>query len=307
MLLDLITWRRTRARRTLALALAASLLLPPVGLPTAALAQDAAPAAASVPFPVVPAAEGRIHTILLFPFANKVPDGSAAGFDATIVGARVENAIKLRLNIIGRYKANSFSPNLPQIERAVQDSGFAGLTEADTAPPFDTDGAQKGRRLADQLATDGYLLGNIDSVSVNPQTRTVSVGISADLYSTTTGRVVKAFAATGRGVSFNASDSPEALLQSAVNDAAGHIVAALNADQSQGRQLAVKDERPKHHSNLGTLALGVLIAAAVAIGLTTTHHHSNNNSSGTTATTGTTGTTGTTTTVTSSSPPPPPF
>ncbi len=288
---------RRRQSRTLALALAASLLLPPTLLPAAALAQGAAPTTgadlAAIRIPVVPATEGPIRTILMFPFVNKTSDASNSGFDADIVGARVEDAIKVRLNETGRYKGDSFLPALPQIQRAVQDSGLDGLTETDVAPPYDTSG--KGRRLAEQIATDGYLLGTVESIGINQQTRTVSVVVSATLYSTTTGRAVKALAATGRGISFAANDDPALLLQSAVNDAAGHVVAALNADRSQGRPIVVQDVRPKHHSNkAGEIALGILVAAAVAIGITTTHHHhSGGNSTTTTTTTTTTGTGGT--------------
>ena len=271
-----VSQSRISRRRPIALALALSLLTPAL-LPAAALAQGAAPVTMSdlsaIRMPVVPVSEGPIQTILMFPFANKATDAAGAGFDADIVGARVENAIKTRLNTIGRYKANSFAPNLPQIQRAVQDSGVAGLTETDVAPPYDT--AAKGLKLADQLATDGFLIGDVDSISVNPQTRTVSVVVDATLYSTQTGRAIKVLGATGRGVSFNAVDDPAMLLQSAINDAAGHVVAALNADRSQGRQVVVQDVHPKHRSNAGAIALGVLVAAAVAIGLTTTHHHNN--------------------------------
>jgi len=271
-----VSQSRISRRRPIALALALSLLTPAL-LPAAALAQGAAPVTMSdlsaIRMPVVPVSEGPIQTILMFPFANKATDAAGAGFDADIVGARVENAIKTRLNTIGRYKANSFAPNLPQIQRAVQDSGVAGLTETDVAPPYDT--AAKGLKLADQLATDGFLIGDVDSISVNPQTRTVSVVVDATLYSTQTGRAIKVLGATGRGVSFNAVDDPAMLLQSAINDAAGHVVAALNADRSQGRQVVVQDVHPKHRSNAGAIALGILVAAAVAIGLTTTHHHNN--------------------------------
>lgn len=276
-----VSQSRISRRRPIALALALSLLTPAL-LPAAALAQGAAPVTMSdlsaIRMPVVPVSEGPIQTILMFPFANKATDAAGAGFDADIVGARVENAIKTRLNTIGRYKANSFAPNLPQIQRAVQDSGVAGLTETDVAPPYDT--AAKGLKLADQLATDGFLIGDVDSISVNPQTRTVSVVIDATLYSTQTGRAIKVLGATGRGVSFNAVDDPAMLLQSAINDAAGHVVAALNADRSQGRQVVVQDVHPKHRSNAGAIALGILVAAAVAIGLTTTHHHNNSGGGG---------------------------
>ena len=43
----------------------------------------------------------------------------------------------------------------------------------------------------------------------------------------------KVLAFTGKGVSFNANDDPDSLLQSAINDAAGQIVSALNAGAPQ--------------------------------------------------------------------------
>ena len=279
---------KPRGRRSVAVVLAASLLLPPALLPAAALAQGAAPTTSAdlsaVRIPVVPPTEGPIRTILMFPFANKTSDATNSGYDANIVGARVEDAIKVRLNETGRYKGDSFLPTLPQIQRAVQDSGLDGLTEADVAPPYDS--AAKGRRIADQIATDGYLLGTIESISINQQTRTVSIVVGATLYSSATGRAVKALGATGHGISFSTTDDPQTLLQSAVNDAAGRVVAALNADKSQGTPMVVRDVRPKRHNNkAGEIALGLLVAAAVAIGLTTTHHHHSSGSKTTTTVT----------------------
>jgi hypothetical protein len=298
---------RSRASRPLALALALSMLLPSAAtvlLPAAAWAQGAAPSTAAdlaaIHIPTVPAAEGRIHTILMFPFASKVDAASANGFDGDLVGAQVENAIKMRLNIIGRYKADSFSPTLPQIQRAVTDSGLAGITETDVAPPYDSAG--KGRKLADEIATDGYLLGTIEAIQTNPQTRTVSLTITATLYSTETGRAVKALAYTGRGISYSTSDDPTSLLQSAINDAAGHVVSALNADVAQAP--IKRDVKTVHHNNrVGEVVLGVLLAAAIAIGITASHNSGHHGSSGTTTTTTTT----TPPPVIGGTPPAPPF
>ena len=282
-------------KRLLALALTALLLAPSAAallLPVAAQAQAESTAGdlASIRIPTVPVSDGPIHTILMFPFADKIDASApASGFDADIVGARVENAIKMRLNVIGRYKADSFSPTLPQIQRAVQDSGVAGITETDVAPPYDS--AAKGRKLADQIATDGYLLGTIESIQTDTQTRTVSLTITATLYSTETGRAVKALAYTGRGISYNTADDPEALLQSAINDAAGHVVSALNAAVA-GPHVAVKDVRSRHRSGIGTVVLGLLVAGAIAIGITASHHSSSHNSGGGSTTTTTTTTTG---------------
>ena len=278
--------RRPCTGRLLILALA--LLLPTAAwlLPAAASAQGNGSATAAdlaaIRIPTAPATEGRIHTILMFPFANKIDAGAAAsGFDADIVGARVENAIKLRLNEIGRYKGDSFAPTLPQIQRAVQDSGLDGLTETDVAPPYDS--AQRGRRIADAIATDGYLLGTIEGIKTDEQTRTVSLTITATLYNTQTGQAVKALAYTGRGISYSVSDDPAALLQSAINDVAGHVVSALNAAVAQAP--VKRDVRVRHKNGLGEAALALLVAAAIAIGVTASHHTSHSSSTATTTTT----------------------
>ena len=297
---------RFLGKRSLALALAASLLLPSSAatllLPAPAQAQATSTASdlASIKIPTVPAEQGRIRTILMFPFAPKVDTGAAEGFDVSEVGARVEDAIKTRLNTIGRYKGDSFSPTLPQIQRAITDSGINNdLTETDVAPPYDT--PSKGLKLADEIATDGYLLGTIEGIQTDAKTGTVSLTITATLYSTETGRAVKALAYTGRGISFSASDNPQTLLQSAINDAAGHVVSSLNADVAQA---PVKpDVRRAHHSGVGAVALGILVAAAIAIGITASHnsHHNSGGSSTTTTTTPVT-----TNPVTGGGPPSPP-
>lgn len=121
----------TYFRRTLAAAQVLALLGSPACLLVAAQAQEVPPAASPAALPPPPAdttaagsgicipmssvQAGPIKTILLFPFANGISaTDTSGGFSPDIVGARVEDAIKLRLNIIGRYKADSFSPNLPQ-------------------------------------------------------------------------------------------------------------------------------------------------------------------------------------------------
>ena len=296
--------KRTLLKRSGAFGLALTLLLPPGGgLLAAAQAQDlppaapqVAPAPASTPsagsairIPSAPMQAGPIHTILMFPLANALPAaGNAGGFNADVVGARAEDAIKLRLNVIGRYKANSFSPTLPQIQRALSEPNVSGnnLTENDLTPPYDD--AQKGQKIAAQVGTDGFLLGSIDALRVDPATRNVSVTVSAQLYSTATGGVLKTLAYTGKGVSYNASDDPDSLLQSAINDAAGHVVSALNGTApEQQRVLASPDFKRGHHDNSGSILLGILLAAAVGIAISSSHHGSNGSGSTSTGTGGT--------------------
>ncbi len=284
--------RRSLAKRSLALALAAAMFCPPGGLLVAAQAQQAppvpqetpAPAALAPPvgsairIPMSPVAVGPIHTILLFPFANAISaSGSAAGFNPDLIGARVEDAVKLRLNVIGRYKANSFSPSLPQIQRALQEARVEGLSENDLTPPYND--SQKTQKIATQVGTDGYLIGTIEALQVDPTTRNVSLTVSATLYNSATGTAARVLAFTGKGVSFNPNDDPDALLQSAINDVSGQIVSALNGNLPQEHMTPVGSAR-LHHSNNGSLLLGILLAAAVGIAIGSSNHHSNNNSGG---------------------------
>ncbi len=290
--------RSAKPGRSLALALACALLLPPAaGLLPAAQAQEvpavqpAEPAPPSVPspatsirIPTVPVETGPIHSILLFPFANAIPaNGTSGGFTPEIVGARVEDAIKLRLNVIGRYKANSFSPSLPQIQRALEEARVDGLTEGDVTPPYDD--AQKGTKIAAEVGTDGFLLGTIESITNDPNTRNVTLTVSASLYNSVTGAPVKVLAYTGRGISYNSTDSPDNLLQSAINDVAGHVVSALNAETvKQAEVLPPVDYVRGHKSNGGSILLGILLATGLGFAISSSHHGSSGGSSSTTTT-----------------------
>ena len=111
-----------------------------------------------------------------------------------------------------------------------------GLTENDITPPYND--ATKGQKITATVGTDGYLLGTIEALSVDPNSRNVNLTVSATLYDASTGASVKSLAYTGHGISYNATDDPQALLQSAVNDVAGHVVSALNASSAQ-QQTAV--------------------------------------------------------------------
>lgn len=288
-------------KRVLALALAAALLLPPgAGFLCAAQAQDpgpvapAAPAPPSAPatagvirIPMAPMQMTQIKSILLFPFANALSAGQAtSGFSPDAVGAQVEDAIKLRLNTIGRYQASSFSPRLPQIQRALTEPSATGqgVTENDLVPPY-TNGAV-AQRITDQVGDDGFLLGTVEALSQDAKTRSVNLTISATLYSTTTGAPVKVLAYTGHGVSYNASDDPNTLLQSAVNDAAGHVVSALNAQAApQKKAAAPVDFKRGHKNNSGSILLGILLAVGIGFAISSTHHHHDNGGGGSTTTT----------------------
>ncbi len=285
-----------------AFALTAAFLLPPgTCLLSAAQAQDPGPVAPAAPappsattapsaaagtirIPMAPVQTTPIKSILLFPFASAIPAGSAtSGFNAVTVGAQVEDAIKLRIKTIGRYQASSFSPRLPQIQRALSEPSATGqgITENDLVPPY-TNGAT-AQRITDQIGSDGYLLGTVEALSQDPKTRNVNLTISATLYNTTTGAPVKVLAYTGHGVSYNASDDPNTLLQSAINDASGHVVSALNAQAApvQKADVPVDFKRGKKN-NKGSILLGILLAVGIGLAISSANRHSSNGGGGTT-------------------------
>lgn len=273
-----------------AFALTAAFLLPPgTCLLGAAQAQDPGPVAPAAPappsatagtirIPMAPAQTTPIKTILLFPFASAIPAGSStAGFNVVTVGAQVEDAIKTRINTIGRYQSSSFSPRLPQIQRALTEPSTTGqgITENDLVPPY-TNGAT-AQRITDQVGNDGYLLGTVEALSQDPKTRNVNLTISATLYNTTTGAPVKVLAYTGHGVSFNESDDPNMLLQSAINDASGHVVSALNAQAAPVRKADVPvDFKRGKKNNKGSILLGILLAVGIGLAISSGHHHHDN-------------------------------
>ncbi len=297
---------RSRAlpRRPLALGLAVALLCSPAGgMLAPAYAQGAAPAIPPAPpvaqvspappsasnagggirIPTVPVETGPIRTILLFPFANAIPAAdTSGGFNPDIVGARVEDAVKLKLNVIGRFKANSFSPALPQIQRALQEARVEGLSENDLVPPYDD--AQKGQKIAAQVGTDGYLLGTIEALRVDPATRSVTLTVAATLRNSVTGGAAKVIGVTGHGVSYNASDDPDSLLQEAVNDVAGHIVSALDSSAPHTEHLTPVRAQSEHRRGGGGFLLGILLATAIGFAISSSHHSSGGGGGGGTTT-----------------------
>ena len=115
------------------------------------------------------------------------------------------------------------------------------------------------------------------------------MSVSATLYNTETGAVVKSLAYTGHGISYNATDNPDNLLQSAINDVAGHVVSALNADAVKKHpvSLAPADSVRGGHSSNGSFFVGLLLATALGFALSSGHHSSSGSSSSTGTTTGT--------------------
>jgi hypothetical protein len=269
--------------RLIAFGLASLLVCPPVG---------AAPPQPAAPAPAADSADTsqsfNIRSILIFPFVNDAGDPGEA------VAGRISDAVKLKLNLVGKLKATSYDHRLSSIERAVNDQV---LSRDDVDGPF-TD-PQKSGRIASQINTDGYLIGGLESLTVDPNSKKVTLEVTATLYDTQTSVAVRSLGFTGTGVATSASEAQDAVLSDAVNDAASKIAAAINAGAPAATGKTVVKESARGGKSAGgsgvllaLLGAGLLIAAF--------HHGSSSSSSPPSSSGGGGGTTG-------GGPPPPPF
>lgn len=251
----MLTSKPNTLRRVVACGLALTMLCPPSGgLLLAAQAQSPMTGSSMA------GRAAAIKSVLLFPFTNNVPaTANTGGASLDDVSARLEDAIKLKLNVVGRFRATSYSRTLASVQRGLDEP--KGLTQDDITPPFDD--PQKAGKIAGQVATDGYLTGTIESLKNDPATRKVSLTVTAGLYDTQTGAAVKTMALTGYGISYNAADNPDMILQTAIDDAAGKIVSSLNALRND-KVITTVPESQRGHSNVGpTILIALLIGAAV--------------------------------------------
>ena len=249
--------------------------------------------------PATPLVPG-IRTIALFATTND------AGTGGDVAASAYDNELKMRLNVSGTYQATSFTTRLPAIQRAITESsgGSGSLTSADIKTPV-TDPAS-ARRIAEVMATDGYLLDEVDSYKADPSTRAVSVTVSGSLYSTATGSAVRTFAVSGISAPEIAGEDESAVTERAVASAASQIVSTFGVVSKEQKTSELPNSTRGRGGVGGSLLLIAL--AGLLIGVLASnlggHGHSSNHSSSSSSTTTTDGTTTTTTSTTG--PPAPP-
>ncbi len=192
------------------------------------------------------------------------------------------------------------------MQRAITESsgGSGSLTSADIKTPV-TDPAS-ARRIAAVMATDGYLLDEVDSYKDDPTTHSVSVTVSGSLYSTATGSAVRTFAVSGISAPEIAGEDESAVTQRAVASAASQIVSTFGVVSKEQKTT----ELPNSGSGRGGVGGSILLIAlaGLLIGVLASnlggHGHSSSSSSGSTSSSTTT--TGGTTTTSTTGPPAPP-
>lgn len=283
--------RRAAWMRRLAMSLTFALgLLPVISLAPAANAQGTLP-------PTAP-----VRTILLFPASL----GSAATNAPADLTTRLDDAIKLRLALVGNYSVTSYTRFLPSVQRALSESADGGLTDADVQPPFTNPG--NAQRIAALVGTDSFMLATISSYSQDATTRHVSITVNAHVFYSQSGNLVQGLGigVNGEAGPASASDSDLDIQQGAINDAAAKIASTLN--NAAGPPKVVVATSSQRGSGRGAeYVLGAVLIGALVYAILSGSHFgggSNNSSSGLAGSSGGSG--GTTSSGGGSGPPAPP-
>lgn len=276
-----ITSRRL-AQQKLSAGAAAVLALIPLGT-TAAFAQTAQTATVQAPVAI---GAVDVHSILLFPISNQTKN---ADFDN--VGPLLDDAIRMRLSNVAKFRIQRFSRLLPSIQVALSDKD---ISSQDIAGPFSTDDDKdRAAKLTARVGSDAYFLGNVDAVTIDPTSHKTTVVVTGNLYDTNTGESIKSFGVSGVGVPESPTDTGAQVLQLSVNDAASQIAGAINAIPVVNPE-ANRPRQSSHNSAAGSVALTLLVGAV----LYAAFHHDNSSGGGSSSSGGGGGGT--------SGPPPPP-
>jgi len=222
-----------------------------------------------------------IRSIVVFPIANN------AGTGADDISSKIDDAVRLRLDSVNKFKVTRFSRLLPTVQRGLEDKE---LTEQDVVAPFGDDDKDQPRaaKIAQRMDVDSYFVGNLDSYKADATTKTVTIQVTGTLYFTQTGGSAKTVGASVTEKPQNASDDMSTVIQAAVNDAAGQIASGINGLQVAPPPVVAKPTVHRQSLNGG----GLLIAIAAGALIYAATHHDNSSSPASSGTGGTGGTDG---------------
>ncbi|MGC8861719.1 MAG: hypothetical protein ACP5R5_02975, partial [Armatimonadota bacterium] len=133
------------------------------------------------------------------------------------------------------YAAFLYRERLAPIERAKLDNV---LKTPDYTPPFAADKA-KALKLAQILAAEYYLVGEIDDLQVDRANHVAEITLKADLYDAKTGKLVKTFLVTGKTPDSTTTSEEDELRDLAKGSAVTKLaaeVAAVSPEESKPAQ-----------------------------------------------------------------------
>jgi len=152
-------------------------------------------------------------SVVAFPFENTTGKGSEQ------LGPSLSVAI--RSNLAQYYSVFAYSPKSPSVERAISENR---LTRQDIAPPFDND---KAIKIGKEMGADAVMVGSIDEITYDPNARSASVTVSAQLLDTKGGTPIKSAAVTGRSKEGAQTADEGVLMAQALDDVITKLSEAL--------------------------------------------------------------------------------
>jgi len=252
-----------------AAAMAAAMFVPI----SSAQAQEPSPSNAAAQT-LVPAGTVDVHSILLFPISNQ--SGSK---DNDNVGPLLDDAIRLRLANVNKFRVQRFSRLLPSVQVAYSQKD---ITSTDMQGPFSTDqDKDRAAKISARIASDAYFLGNVESVTKDATSQKVTVVVTANLFNTDTGESIRSFGVSGAAVPGTPGDTPAQVLQLAVDNAAAQVASSINSIPVV--QDTTKKRHAESHRSGGANVVLLLLAGAVVYAAT---HHGNSDSSSSSTGTG---------------------
>jgi hypothetical protein len=177
------------------------------------------------------------YTLVVFPFDQGNTPNLPEGF-----GEAVASDVQTMLANSDRYSPFLYRSRLAPIQRAKEDNV---LKTSDMEPPFAED-RTKTLKLAQLLAAEYYLVGEIDDYQIDRTNRVAEITLKADLYDGKTGKLIKTFLVTGRTPESATGDEDE-LRDIAKGVAVTKLVAEILASQPgvETKPAAGPSEAPK--------------------------------------------------------------
>lgn len=160
------------------------------------------------------------QSLVVFPFdqasANKVPEAFGQFVATDLKSFLADSSTK--------YTAYLYTDRLSPIKRA-KDENF--LKNPDVVAPFAEDSG-KALKLAQLLATDFYLVGEIEDFQFDQAKGTAEMVLQASLYNAKNGKLVKTFVVSGKTSDSNAGKDADELRDLAKGAAVTRLVAELS-------------------------------------------------------------------------------
>ncbi len=202
------------------------------------------------------------QTIIVLPFATP------ANCPIDTLGGDMASSVASGLSAAKGVTAFGLTERLPAIRRATQVDKT--LKKEDLAGPFGTekDQIQLALKIAREVAADYVLVGSIDDITTDNDTKKADVMVSASLVNVSTGEIVKTDVVTGQSAPSTKADDSSVWVSQASGDAVAKIVANTATTQTNMQMLNTNTNNVVHKkSKKTTWLVGLLVAVGAGIAL----------------------------------------